>query len=245
LFGSAVRRRLLDMGYKSYTAKRKPLRTFDQIKQRLKFAVEYKHWLNEWKKMIWSDEAHFEVLNRKTRTLVRRLISESNEPFNFVPRVQGGGGVVSVWGCMSASARGPLVVYNGRLDGPAYIKVIEEALPLFIENTFDASCDDYVYMHDNACCHRSKYTADWLKNHNINVFKWLSNSPDLNCIENIWDYIDKELRKLKPTNVSQLQQMIHQLWCGITPIQYQGRVNSMPRRIHQCILARRKTFNKY
>ena len=197
------------------------------------------------KKVIWSDEADFEVLNRKNRTLVRRLKSESSEPFNFVPKVQGDGGIVSVWGCMSTGARGPLVIYNGRLNGPAYVKVIEEALPLFIENTFDASCDDYVYMHDNAPCHRSKYTTDWLKNHNINVLKWPSNSPDLNCIEHVWDYIDKELRKLKPTNVSQLQEMILQLWREFTPIQCQRLVDSMPRRINQCILARGKTFNKY
>ena len=38
LCASNVRRRLLDMGYKSYTTKREPLRTPDQIRQRLKFA---------------------------------------------------------------------------------------------------------------------------------------------------------------------------------------------------------------
>ena len=47
--------------------------------------------------VISSDEAHFEVLNRKNHVLVRRLKSEINESFNFVPRVQDGGGVVSVW----------------------------------------------------------------------------------------------------------------------------------------------------
>ena len=42
-----VRRRLISMGYKSYTAKRKPLRTPAQIKQRLPFAKDHQHWLNE------------------------------------------------------------------------------------------------------------------------------------------------------------------------------------------------------
>lgn len=46
--------------------------------------------------MIWSDEAHFEVLNRKNRVFVRRLKEEKDEPFNLIPRVQGGGGSVSV-----------------------------------------------------------------------------------------------------------------------------------------------------
>ncbi|CAF4645019.1 unnamed protein product [Rotaria sp. Silwood2] len=245
LCASTVRRRLINMGYKSYTTKRKPLRTPDQIKQRLKFANDHKHWLKEWQNIIWSDEAHFEVLNRKNRTFVRRLKSESNEPFNFVPRVQGGGGSVSVWGCMSGGARGPLVTYTGRLNGPAYVKVIEEALPMFIENTFDAPNNNWAYMHDNALAHRSKYTADWFENNHINVLEWPSNSPDMNPIENVWDYMDKQLRKLKPTNVGQLQEMIGKLWCGFTPIRCQQLVNSMPRRVQQCILARGKTFSKY
>ncbi|CAF5065703.1 unnamed protein product, partial [Rotaria sp. Silwood1] len=125
LCASTVRRRLINMGYKSYTTKRKPLRTPDQIKQRLKFANDHKHWLKEWQNIIWSDEAHFECV-----------------------------------GCMSGGARGPLVTYTGRLNGPAYVKVIEEALPMFIENTFDAPNNNWAYMHDNAPAHRSKYTAD-------------------------------------------------------------------------------------
>ncbi|CAF4934189.1 unnamed protein product, partial [Rotaria socialis] len=127
LCASTVRRRLISMGYKSYTAKRKPLRTPAQIKKRLTFAKDHQYWSNEWNNVIWSDEAHFEVFNRKNRTLVRRLKSENNEPFNFVPRVQGGGGTVSVWGCMSGGARGPLMIYTGRLNGPAYIKTIQDA----------------------------------------------------------------------------------------------------------------------
>ena len=98
-----IRRRLISMGYKSYTAKRKPLRTPAQIKQRVTFAKDHQHWLNEWNNVIWSDEAHFEVLNRKNGSFVRRLKSESNEPFNFIPRAQGGGGSVSVWAaCLEA-----------------------------------------------------------------------------------------------------------------------------------------------
>ena len=60
-----IRRHLISMSYKSYTAKRKPLRTPAQIKERLPFAKDHQHWLNQWYSVIWSDEAHFEVLNGK------------------------------------------------------------------------------------------------------------------------------------------------------------------------------------
>ena len=67
--------------------------------------------------MIWSDEAHFELFNRKNRTLVRRKMSERDRPFSFVPRMQNGGGSVSVWGCMTSSGLSNLVFYEGRVNG--------------------------------------------------------------------------------------------------------------------------------
>ena len=122
------------MGYKSYRAKKKPLRTHGHKKQRLLFAHEHQYWCYEWNNIIWSGEAHFELLNRKNCTFVRRLRSENDQPFSFVPNVQGDGGCVSVWGCMVGGGGGPLVMYSGRLSGRAYVQVIEEALSLFIEN---------------------------------------------------------------------------------------------------------------
>ena len=46
---STAHRRL---GYKCYTAKRKPIRNPRQIKERLKFAKEHQQWLNQWKNVI-------------------------------------------------------------------------------------------------------------------------------------------------------------------------------------------------
>ncbi|CAF2626891.1 unnamed protein product [Rotaria sp. Silwood2] len=82
--------------------------------------IEHEHWLDEWNNVMWSDETHFEVLNRKNGTYIHRLQSEIDQPFNFTPRAQGGGGCASVWGCISGGARGQRMVYNGRLNGPAY-----------------------------------------------------------------------------------------------------------------------------
>ena len=178
LSARTVRRRLLTMGYKSYRAKKKPLRTSAHKKQRLLFAREHQYWCREWNNIIWSDEAHFEVFNRKNCTFVRRRRSEYDQPFNFVPKVQGGGGCVSVWGCIAGGARGPLVMYSGKLNGGAYVKVIEEALPLFIENTFDSSNQNSMFMHDNAPSHRSKYTLKWFENKGIKIIKWFAVSPE-------------------------------------------------------------------
>ncbi|CAF2034593.1 unnamed protein product [Rotaria magnacalcarata] len=108
LCGSTVRRRLISMGYKSYTAKRKPLRTPAQIKKHLTFAKDHQYWSNEWNNVIWNDEAHLKFL----------------------------------------------------------------------------------------------------------IAKIALSSRDLNPIENLWYYIDKEFKKSRPTNAGQLQTMIEDLWIG-------------------------------
>ena len=121
--------------------------------------------------MIWSDEAHFELFNRENHTFVHRLQTESEHPFNFVPKVQEGGGYVNVWGCMFSGACGPFVTYSGKVDEPAYVKIIEEALLLFIEYTFDGRINDFPFMHNNAPPHRSKFGMQWLKGKGIKVLK--------------------------------------------------------------------------
>ena len=85
--------------------------------------------MKEWYNIIWSDKTHFEVFNRKNHTFVGRLKSDSNQPLNFLPRVQGGGGHVSIWGCMLGVARDPLVMYSGKINGLADIKIIEGGFP--------------------------------------------------------------------------------------------------------------------
>ena len=85
--------------------------------------------------------------------------------------MQGGGGCVNVWDCIAGGAKGSLGMYSGKLNEGAYVKVIEEALPLFIENTFDSSNQNWMFMHDNSPLHRSKYTLKWFENKGIKIIK--------------------------------------------------------------------------
>ena len=185
------------------------------------------------------------MLNRKNRIFVRPLKFESNQSYNFLSRVRRGGGHVSFWDCMSGSARDPLVMYSGKVNGPAYIKMIEEALPTFIEDTFDSSNKQWVFMQDNASPHQSAHSLKWLKNNRMNVLKSAATSSDLNLIENRWDYTDKKLQKMKPKNIDELQQMTEDIWCDVTSLHCRRLVNSMPDRIKQCIKFRGGMFKKY
>ena len=122
-----VRHRLLTMSYKSYRATKRPLGTPAHKKQRLLFAREHQYWCREWNNIFWSDEALFEVFDRKNCPFVRHRRSEYDQPFNFVSKVHGGSGCVSVWDGAADGARGPLVMYSGKLNED---EIIEEALTI-------------------------------------------------------------------------------------------------------------------
>ncbi|CAF3997138.1 unnamed protein product [Rotaria magnacalcarata] len=215
-----VRRRLFNAGYKSYTTKRKPYRKPSHCSARLKLAKQCSDWnFSDWKTVIFSDESHFEVFNRKNKSFVRRLPSESDKPFNFQPRVQGGGGSISVCGIMTAKGVGSLAFYDGHV-----------------------TC---YYVQDNAPCHKSAFSMKWLKKNKINLLDWPAVSPDFNAIENLWDIIDNKLNDYRLNNVNDLQQAILEIWTKISNETCDNLVWSMPRRIKKCVCVKGNTSAKY
>ena len=99
-----VRKSLNKSGIGSYQADRKPLLSIlDRIKRR-KWCKERLHWtVEDWSRVIFSDESNFEVINRKSRVIVKRLKSERYLARFCAPRVTGGGGSAGIWGCISHS----------------------------------------------------------------------------------------------------------------------------------------------
>jgi hypothetical protein len=134
-----------------------------------------------------------ELVNRHNRVYVRRLPQEQNCAFNFQPRLQGGGGQVSMWGCFTAAGPGPILFYDGRLDAERYVTLISAVLPQLIHDQFGDQDDDFYFQQDNAPCHKAKSTIQWFENQGIPLLPWPPTSPDLNPIENVWSIIDQEL----------------------------------------------------
>ena len=73
---STVRRRLLEVGRKARRPVKKQLLTAAMKKKRLAWAKEHKNWgIESWRKVIFSDETHFEVQGYRS-FIVRRSAGE-------------------------------------------------------------------------------------------------------------------------------------------------------------------------
>ena len=86
-------------------------------------------------------------------------------------------------------------------------------------------------------CHRARIVHEWKVNNGIQSLLWLSQSPDLNSIENLWWDIKKALRTRQNANLNELEMNVKHCWEQIAVDQCEGLVKIMPRRVQAVLTA--------
>ncbi|GFS67521.1 transposable element Tcb2 transposase [Trichonephila clavipes] len=74
--------------------------------------------------------------------------------------------------------------------------------------------DKFVFMDDNATCHRTLAVLDYLDSEGIQRLVWPARSSDLNPIENVWDALGRQVagRNYPPTNKNTLIRALTEEW---------------------------------
>ena len=107
---STVHRTLLRMGLSSCRPIRVPMMTPVHRRKRLQWARERPNWtMEQWKKVVWSDEAPFPFDHVDGRVFVRHLPGEVMAPGCTVGRRQAGGGSVMLWAMFCWETLGPAI----------------------------------------------------------------------------------------------------------------------------------------
>ena len=136
-----------------------------------------------------------------------------------------------VWGCFIKNKLGPLVKLKGRMTANKYIEVLENYLLPFINDLENKN--NCIFQNDNAPIHTAKITKKQKENNNITVLLWPAQNPDLNPIENLWDELDRKIRKHKPLpkNKNELWQILQKEQLKLDKLIYTNLIDSMPNHI--------------
>ena len=73
---------------------------------------------------------------------------------------------------------------------------------------------------------------------NVTKLKWPPQSPDLNVIEHIWEYLNRNIPLDKRTTVPALFHLLEDYWQKIDKQYISKLIESIPRRLHAVIKAK-------
>ncbi|GFU28603.1 transposable element Tc3 transposase [Trichonephila clavipes] len=100
--------------------------------------------------------------------------------------------------------------------------------------------DVTLFMDDNARPHRANLVDEFLESEDIKRIPWPANSPDLNPIENLWDYLGRAIarRHPPPRDVNGLKTALLEEWSLIPQTVINNVISSLKTRCDMCVRVR-------
>ncbi|KAG1191305.1 hypothetical protein G6F70_009323 [Rhizopus microsporus] len=150
-----------------------------------------------------------------------------------------GGGSIFLWSCFNAKGPGYITEILGGLDSKLYCQILSEDLMATLDD-YHLNTADIVFQQDNDPKHRSKLAIKLFQENNVKLLEWPAYSPDLNPIENLWDFLKVRLcaYETEPKSMHELFERVRQIWYNeVTPELCDKLICSMPDRLRKVIKA--------
>ncbi|GFW06206.1 transposable element Tcb2 transposase [Trichonephila clavipes] len=184
------------------------------------------------------DESRFSLSSDSHRILIWRERGSRNHPSNIIERDRYGGRGVIVWGGIMLGSRTDLHIFDaGSVNGTRYCNDI--LLP-YVRLFRGAMGLQFLFMDDNAPCHRTVAAEQLLESEDIQRMVWPARSPDLNSIEHVWDILGRRLaaRTLPPVTIRELRLALQDEWAAMPEQLIDTLILSMGRRCETCLAVR-------
>uniref|UniRef100_A0A8B9R9L4 Transposase Tc1-like domain-containing protein n=1 Tax=Astyanax mexicanus TaxID=7994 RepID=A0A8B9R9L4_ASTMX len=204
--------------------------------RRLLWAREHQNWtVDQWKKVAWSGESRFTLLQEDGQVRVRRLPLELKPPGGAA----GGESSVTLWAAFCWDTLGPVIAVDASLTSDSYLDIVAEQVPAFMGMVFPDGSG--FFQQDNAPCHTADCVQEWFEEHSeeFSLLPWPTDSPDLNPMKTMWDVLEQQVQSAAapPGNLQELKDLLMKSWCQIPQNNFRGLVESMPQRVEAVLAA--------
>ncbi|GFX75618.1 transposable element Tcb2 transposase [Trichonephila clavipes] len=200
---------------------------------------EHRNWRdNEWGRVLFTDESRFSLSSDSHRILIWRERGSRNHHSNIIERDRYGGRGVLVWGGIMLGSCTDLHIFDaGSVNGTRYCN---EILLPYVRLFRGAMGLQFLFMDDNAPCHRTVAAEQLLESEDIERMDWLARTPDLNPIEHVWDFLGRRLaaRTLPPVTIRELRLALQNEWAAMPQQLIVTLILSMGRRCETCLAVR-------
>ncbi|GFT48062.1 transposable element Tcb2 transposase [Trichonephila clavipes] len=200
---------------------------------------EHRNWRDtEWERVLFTDESRFSLSSDSHRILIWRKRGSRNHPSNIIERDRYGGRGVLVWEGIMLGSRTDLHIFDaGSVNGTRYCN---EILLPYVRLFRGAMGLQFLFMDDNAPCHRTVAAEQLLESEDIERRDWTARSPDLNPIKHVWDFLGRRLaaRTLLPVTIRELRLGLQDEWAAMPQQLIDTLILSMGRRCKTCLAVR-------
>ncbi|GFV65432.1 transposable element Tcb2 transposase [Trichonephila clavipes] len=200
---------------------------------------EHRNWRdNEWGRVLFTDESRFSLSSDSHRILIWRERGSRNHPSNIIERDRYGGRGVLVWGGIMLGSRTDLHIFDaGSVNGTRYCN---EILLPYVRLFRGAMGLQFLFMDDNAPCHRTVAAEQLLESEDIERRDWPARSLDFNPIEHVWDFQGSRLaaRTLPPVTIREFRLALQDERATMPQQLIDTLILSMGRRCETCLAVR-------